>query len=328
VRYTAGVSWRVVLAAVAAILIGSGLVATGWVLDDSNQFLPALLLELGAAFFLVVPLVVLERLLEGRIREARDTVRDEVGSVRREVRETARRLDDLDGLYRERQDEARAADRSALEAAHGDVTFENVHEVLRRARQQRAISTRGVQVPLDHVTDRMRFRLVYGEAPEDRDSGPMIWIDLVDATGFSSHVDVIWSPAEAVEDVWQRLVEGAQRNNRYPGDGILVPGRVIGRLLETARRALEVKTSPRGSIDLGPVVEFVGDWAITDQGLEHASEPACSIPSDRLLTDEHLDDSMLEKTWIDKRTYLDAAGAARGYHERLARDQPPRLGEP
>src|SRR5579862_8055251 len=125
-RYTVGVTGRRVLAGLGAFLIGGGLVAAGWALQGTHQFLPALLLELGASFFLVVPLLVFDRLLSGRIDEARDETRQEVAEVRREVADAGRRLDQLDDRYRDRQARARAEDEQAVAAARADVSLANV----------------------------------------------------------------------------------------------------------------------------------------------------------------------------------------------------------
>jgi hypothetical protein len=321
------VNRRIIFAALGAFAIGGVLVGVGWRIQGTDQFLPALLLELGASFFLVVPLLVFERLLSGRIERAREETEDSVGRVRQEVQETSRRLDALNDIYGQRQQRARAEDGAAVDAVRNDVSLENLHQLLMRAGQQRAISDQGVRVGLDHVTDRVRFRALHHADQQGDEPEPAIWIHLDDAEGRSAGGAAIWSVGEAVEDVWQRLVEESQRRNRYPGDGILIPRPVIERLLDSVERALALKSSPRGSIDVGPLIEFVGDWALTEQGLEHAGEPPYSIATNKLLEDAHLDDSMLDKTWVDGAQYRDAARVARAFHAaRRRRRLPPPLG--
>lgn len=312
--------------AVAITILGGGLIAWGWLRQGTTTYLPALLLEIGATLLLFAPLAFLALMLERRVTSVQvrtDQLEGQVEIVQEELRQTGLRLDELDPAIATRLATSRSADARLVEAVQEDASFENVLALLDRGVEQRAITSHGPRVALQHIPDRVRF------SPTQLSPGQrMIWIRLEEAAGTPTGVMASWNPTMSVPDVWEQLVQSAQGLSRYPGDTILAATPVLGDLIKTISRALTLRTDPGGSHDLTPVIEILdGDWALTEGGLEHLGDPPYPIGTDRLLQDEYLCEHMLEKIWAQADQVRQALSVAIGYHKRRV-EQSSRLGQP
>lgn len=301
---------------------GAALVGGGFAVDD--DYLAGVMLEIGAGLFIAVPLIVLERLLEGRISDARtearegiDSVRSEVEGVARDVRDTRLRVDELGAATRRQIDAARAADAEGLRALRDDVSQGNTLRVLRRAQALGAVDAGGVRVAMPGCGMRLRFAPAAGDAVELT----------VEEPGGEPLARERWDAGEPTDGVLARLAEALQVQGRYPGDESFDAEAIFGLLADAVDATTSVRTNGRAGEPLGAAVELVGPWVVSARGLEHLHDHARAVDSDRLLADPEGagaalrgddDDGALER----------ALAAALDYHvgrrRRAARDRVPR----
>jgi hypothetical protein len=242
----------------ALLIIGAGLV-TGGAFQD--RYAASVLLEIGAALFLVVPFIFLERLTGSRItafREATEEsiqkVKSEVVGVRKDVQRAQMRIDNLGEATIAQIDEDRKAEAEEIEALLDDLSEENVWRALHRAQENGAIDHWGVRVALSDGV-----RVLFRPLPEGDDGERAICLALEDTSGeqLRNSRSVRWSPEDSAAQALARL-------GKYRPSGSFDAQSVFRRLVETLKVVL---ASERGG--LGPAVELFDDWVITAKGLEH-----------------------------------------------------------
>jgi hypothetical protein len=262
---------RIECAMLALLLSGAALITLG---AYEAGYLQSALLEVGAALFLAVPLVFLERLVEHRINaferaaeRSLGDVKTQVESVRQEVQEARMKIDELGRETGGLIADARAADAAAVEALRNDVSEPNVCRVLRRAQNIGALGANGIRVGLRGGDVWVRFT----PASEHGENGDpeAVYLVVEDRAGDPIARGEVWSPGEPAAQALARLATELQRVDRYPGDPSYDAGWIFNRLAETLDAVLSLRTGRRQGAHLGPLIELVGEWAITAIGLQH-----------------------------------------------------------
>jgi hypothetical protein len=239
----------------ALFVLGAGLIILG---AFEDRYLASVLLELGAALFLVAPFIFLERVTTSRIGE----VRSEVAGVQEDVQRAQTRIDDLGRATAALITAERKAETDALQALRFDPSEEKVWQALHKALNEGAIDPRGVRVRLPDE-DRVRFTPL-----ADNDGGAgTVAVALEDRSGdqLVGTSTVIWRSAESASlplaRLWKyRKVESFDATS------------IFNDLVNTLEVVLSSRARGREGEPLGPTLELLGEWAVTTNGLEHLDE--------------------------------------------------------
>lgn len=278
------------------VLGGLALIASGWVMQGSD-FVPSLLLELGAGLFLFAILFVLESRL-GR----------QLSDIRRDVEQQRTSLESIRSLSRDLVGKQYTAVADLLEAWDTNLNLESVWSLLNSAQSVGAISADGIRVylPGPDLERWMRLR-AEGTSDHPRVLFAVEMADRTEEAHYEWHMDR--SPHDAVRDLFEVVrrtgVEWTAFDAAWIFEQALIPIR-IG--LEAKYRA------PRRNRDLEHVVEVPeAQWAITGRGLECTTR---HYPIDWWrLWEEDWVDHMEGKGWVDIGEFITALMHARGYFE-------------
>lgn len=272
------------LTTVVVLVLGGGLIVTaGAVIDPSAGYASAALLEIGAALFLAVPLILLERLLSGRVERAREEVQDRIDSVAADVHRTQSQIEHLGEETRSRIAAKRESDKELLRRLSAEPTERNVWNALHRAQQFSALDPAGVRVRIPESSLRVRFNAVAADeasagsvdiSVEDRDGRQI--------TGFES-----WTFDERAADALTALVEDLWRRGAYPDDERFDATDIFKRLASALGTVLTLWTNGRAGGALGPVVELDDPWALTQYGVEHVTDARRKVARRQLLDDRN-----------------------------------------
>ena len=270
------------LVAIALLLLSGGLLVTiGAVLDKTSGYLAAVLLEIGAALFLAVPLILLEQLLSLKIKESEANVQDQLEVVAEDVHRAQTRIDLLGDETLHEIAAARASDAEMVERLRADSSESNVWRALHRVQELLAVDDAGVRVRVPGASLRMRFKARPGDATaagpvdisvEDRDGKKI--------TGFES-----WSPDESAVDALVSLAQDLWRQGAYPNDERFDATEIFQSLADVLGTVLHVWTSGRPGGQLGRVIELHGPWVVTQYGLEHIDDAHRRVRTRKLLDD-------------------------------------------
>ena len=324
-RYVEGDNHRILLP---GFLISAGLLLLvgGWLTGDYWQ---SVLIEFGASAFLLVPLYVVERVLERRLRSEVAEVEErtasaveqrasdlakEIADVRQDVAATNARLDDLAQEASERLRSESQAIETRAESLLAQPTWEELFSYLNDAVRVRAISEAGVRARLSGTEDRLSLRQeIFSDFSEDRVVG-LSWA--IEAPDGETLETVDWPKGAALADVFYGIAESLQRLGHYPGDKLFDPVGAYAAIVRTLRLARQHRKD--GPVrDLGPIIEIFGSlWALTDYGLECLAH-SYYLKAARLWTeDPDLRRHVSRKGWVDADEFDYAFDVARAYHER------------
>jgi hypothetical protein len=270
-----------------------------------RDYLPDLLLQVGSSLLLLIPLVVLNRMLERRLesaeREAR-SISSDLADVRSQVRRTAARIDTL-GVD-----------------SPGDVA-----KVKRRRTE--AFERLGTNPTADGLGDLLSYAAHIAATPADglraRLPGEDVWLRMTTAedgvTVTAERRDgepitsTTWRDPEPARALLARVRTSA---GAEPGRD---DGPVLTELVRTLRLAVESRTGDRPH-DLGQVIESCGaQWVVAADGLR-CVDRSYHVPTDRLLGPaEDWIRHMATQPWVDQvafaeahRTAVDLARRSRG----------------
>jgi hypothetical protein len=266
--------------ALALALLGAALMY-GAYRKQNNEYVSSLLIEFGAALFLGVPLLFLERLIN---RNATKIVKlgEELESTRRDVQEARTRLEELPQAMANRIAARDANDVDLVHRLREEVSEEDIWQLLHRADELRALDVRGIRVRSTLSELWVRFASLAQEADggeaavqlsaELRNGDPLVELRS-------------WLSGEAPEDALARLDDDLDRVDKRPENATLDPISVFTRLVETLDTVVSLRSGRQKGSRLGPVVELVGDWAITTNGIEHAHDETRTMDARELLRD-------------------------------------------
>ena len=318
--------WVAISLMVVAFFLGATLVALGFLVDSDHlagfgggDYLPSVLLEIGAAFFLIVPLVILERVINRTIGEANQHQADlhkevatKVEEVQQDVQDARTRIDELDAALARQMASMRAADVDALQGLHADVSESNTWSLLCRARDLGAVEARGVRIRLPDCDLRVRFAPM--PSAHDRKAGS-VRLSFEGADGEEIAAPEDWSPDEPAHHALARLAENLQRAGVYPGDRSFNAVAIFEGLIELLGTVIARRTGERDGAHLGPIIELTGPWAITTHGLEHVDDDRRAVESTLLLRSRETAHTALLAGRPDvDQSLVDALEAAVQYH--------------
>jgi hypothetical protein len=289
---------RTVLVLVVATLGGVASVVCGWVLQGPD-YLPSLLLQFGSSLVLVVPLVVLGRMLENRIRGTEESairISETLTDVKSQVHATAIRLDNLAEATRDRLRRAENVRRASLQETENDPSQPNIKRLLTEAIDVGAIAPEGVRIKLPGGPLRLNFSVPDGNdlslTVEERNGTPLATLG--------------WPPSEPVDAMTARLVIRLKNLQKYPGDDVFDTSVILQRFIETLRIGLQGVDDEEG-LHGGLLIEMPNaQWAIAADGLYCVEQPY-RIEIERLLnSQEDWRKYMLTKDWVDVDQFLEA----------------------
>ena len=235
---------RSLLALGVVTLVGVTLVAAGWIIQG-RAYVPGLLMQLGTAMMLLVPLALLGFVLENRMRRAEE-----------QIRATAAQLDTLTAATRQQLAEHRRQREELFGAAKQDLAQTMIHALLDEAVQIGAIVPEGARIQMPGSQLRLRFR------PDGTDV--FAQVEELDGSDLGA---VPWHQGEEARVFARRLVAHLQATDRYPGDTSFDPTTVLQKLLKLVQLGVEARTGERPR-DFGPLIEIPNEqWAISADGL-------------------------------------------------------------
>jgi hypothetical protein len=273
----------------ALVIGGAAMVFWG---SREDSYFAAALLEIGAALFLGIPLLLLERVMNTRMSEVQraakaaqesiHSVETKVQTVQQDVKEARTAIDELGRATAERISAARAEDSRAIQALRHDPSETNVWGLLNRAQDLEALDPLGVRVSLPGTPFRVRFGALPPDPAARRAAVVRLAVETPDGDELAA--DEEWSAAEPAADALTRLARELQRAGKYPGDARFDATLLFERLASTLETVLALRTGGRRGAQLGAVVELIGEWALTVQGLEHVDDDRRDVSADKLRT--------------------------------------------
>ncbi|MGK5543201.1 hypothetical protein ACSNOH_00370 [Streptomyces sp. URMC 127] len=300
-----------------ATLVGLALVVWGWLMQG-EEYTPGLLLQFGSSLVLIVPLLVLGRVLERRLRSTQDALSSDLADIQAQMRATRARLDTLgetsrDGLldrHRRRELLLRDAERAP--------TADRLAALLREAAGLQAVDDGGVRTRLPGSDLWLRLDLrrnatpaVPPQAQPGPSAGEVLSLMLEDRGG-SAVSETVWARDEQASAAARRLT--ARRTGTVPGTASTVTAAAALRdidgllrlLVATLRTAIAARTGQEQQ-DLGRIIELPNEqWAISADGLW------CRQRYFHIRTEQLLDARQdwrryaLAKPWVDREHFLDA----------------------
>lgn len=296
-------------------VVGLVLVGVGWVMQGGS-YVPGLLLQIGSSFFLIVPLVLLNRLLERRLQRAEERTRsisDTLTDMRARLNETATRLDELGTLTRQSMTEQQEEDLQAADAVQERLSRPALIDLSKRAADARAISPGGVRTHVSGATLWVRLRTEAGK----EDDGAELSYDLEDRAG-ARLATVQWGEDETPAAVASRLVTELITRSSGPDQHGYDASALNMQLIEAIRIGLAHRAGTADN-QLGPLVELVNDqWAIATDGLYCLSQPY-RIPVDRITgTSDDWRLYMAQKPWVDANKFSEAYKTAADLYRHAA----------
>ena len=298
---------RGVLLAVLATVAGIGMVAAGWIMSGSS-YLPDVLLQVGSALVMLVPLVLLGWMIEVRLRRTEQRATS-IATELTEVRQTVARIDDVGAATRARQEASRDYLERALAAVSEQPIGRNVARLLDVAIGASVVAGAGVRVTIPGTELRLRLNLESGAA----DQGLLLTIEHLDGTPIH---EVGWPPDAAADTAAVDVADALVVHNLYPGDDRFDASALLRDVLETVRTGIIARTGP-GARLLGPLIEIPGrQWAIASDGL-YSLDRDYRIPAMRLWdSGEDWRGHMLSKQWVDRDDFLETYQVARALYRR------------
>jgi hypothetical protein len=263
------------------------------------------MLEVGAALFLAVPLILLERVLGERIKN----VDAKVQNVAQTVSRAQTTIDEISEETRSRITEARAGDAELLEQLNHDPPERTVWDGLHRIAQLSMLDPAGLRVQIPTSELRTRFR---------PDSAGPVRISVEDRDGTPITGDGSWIPDDAGE-VLAELATSFQLAP-YAVDIEDHATEIFEELAATLKTLLRLRIDGRPGGPLDRLVELHHPWALTLYGVEHVDDPSRKVRARRLLDDRTGARELLSQGEEDDTGPLDAVlETATLYHSGMAR---------
>ena len=265
------------------VLLGAAMMIGAFLADRSDYaYWSSLLIELGAALFLGVPLLFLERLIN---RNATKIVKlgQELESTRRDVQETRTRIEELPQAMANRIAARDATDVDLVDRLREGVSEEDIWQLLHRANELRALDARGIRVRSALSELWVRFAPDLTEEADGREAAVQLSAELRNGNPL---VELRrWLSGEAPEDALAQLDDDLDRVDNRPENATLDPVSVFTRLVGTLDTVVSLRSGRLKGTRLGPVVELVGNWAITANGIEHVHDEKRTMGARELLSD-------------------------------------------
>jgi hypothetical protein len=279
---------------VGSLLVGVALLLASLHYQSLDTLLPAALVEIGAAFILLGPLLWLQRRLEDDLNAVKRRVED----TRAELVQAEARLDALTSseevseAVAQRLAAAREEDETLFEAVAQTPSAEVMQRALMRAAELGVVSQRMPRVPLfdTHYVVRVVPEAAIGatSSPAEPQGDTWLRVNLEHGGGKVAH-SFAWSETMSAIDLGEQIGKWLVKYKQYPGDIAFQPGTMFQELRDLLCRAHARVTGARGLVvDLKPVLQLFGDetsgdyWWITDAGVQRDGfMNTYTIPKDR-----------------------------------------------
>lgn len=287
---------RGVVLAVLATVAGIGMVASGWIMRGTT-YLPDVLLQVGSALVMLVPLVLLGWMIEVRLRRTEQRATS-IATELTEVRQAVARLDDVGAATRARLEASRDYFERALAAVSERPTGRNVARLLDASIGASVVADAGVRVTIPGTELRLRLNIERGAADE------RLLLTIEHSDGTPIH-ELGWPPDVPADTVAFEVADALAVHNLYPGDDRFDASALLRQVLETVRTGINARTGPEVRL-LGPLIEIPGrQWAIASDGL-YSLDRDYRIPATRLRgSGEDWRAHMLSKQWVDRDDFLE-----------------------
>jgi hypothetical protein len=321
---------RVWVTAGASFVLGVGLVVAGGVIHGFSSYLQSVFVNVGTAFALLAPLVVGERLLNLRVLEARASARSAVSTA-----EEARTLATEARTEVSALDERVRAGLAAVRAEHDDLVVQTAAadrdalvELYERAAARNSIDRRGLRVGVEDEGYAIRVRVI-DRAP---DEGPETLVELLAEDRDLRPIGrvVMWAGGEDPASVFLGLATELQHAGAWFGDEAFSAEEILAAISRDLRRVIDIRTGPAPQPSTRPIIELIGDWAITRQGLDSVRSDNLWAEHDELIGDTHHAFQRLENQVklrdLDTLQFRKAFTIAEHVHAALESDGPGRIG--
>ncbi len=201
-------------------------------------------------------------------------------------------------------------------------------ELYERAAARSSIDRRGIRVGLEDQDYAIRVRVLdrapRGESEtlvellaEDQDLRPIGRI-------------VLWAAGEDPASVFLRFASELQQAGAWFGDRAFSAEEILAAISRDLRRVIDIRTGPLAQPGIRPIVEIVGDWAITRQGLDSVRNDSLWAEHDELVGDTHHAFIRLENQVnvlkLDSFEFRKAFTIAEHVHAALDSEGPGRVG--
>jgi hypothetical protein len=263
----------------------------------------------GSELILVIPLLLVGRRFENRLRKTEENTRETAGSiaaVRAHLDATVARIEAQADLSLSEQLRSQHVVRTAdFARASSDPQYQAVAGLFAAASRTRSIGSAGVRIRVPDTDLRFRFT---GPRP-DR---PDILIGLEDASGSEVFAEFSWKAGESRAQATRRIGAGI-RTAKVTGEAVRAQfAGVLGDLVNLLNTAIASK-SGESALDLGSVIELPNSqWAVSEEGVRGRDHPAgLSIRQLLPSLDEKSLDLLLRKPWVDQDKLLEAVDLAR-----------------
>jgi hypothetical protein len=229
-------------------------------LIQDNSYWSSVLIEVGAAIVLLVPLLLIQQRFEQRQQQ----LSARIENVAQRVEQL--RLDQLDEASEARVQQAIKEDEALSDEFERSPSFEVAFALMRRARTLNAISDDGIRISIPGhylrpgIQLRLRFRVM-------RQVG---WIEVrVEDRNAEQQGDTfLWRAGETADALMANVATSLQSINNFK-PGLFQPQRMLQQFLGTLRVAIESQTGAGSTLD-EPIIERPrNDWIVTTSALRH-----------------------------------------------------------
>ncbi|WP_149262394.1 hypothetical protein [Actinomadura sp. K4S16] len=225
-RWFQGLRDRSALLLIGVTILGTLLVAVGWVVEGAD-YVPELLLQAGSALMMLVPLAFLGLVLEGRMRH-----------TERRVEETVAQINALSVATREQLADHHRLRSDLFAGAEANPTQQVIRVLLEDAAAINAIAQEGVRVRVQGTSLRARFR----NAP---DRSVQIRLERGDGSVLDTVSWPAQQPAEAFAAELRTALHTVQPS--FPAQGF-DPSELLTRLIRVIHLAVDARTGDSVSI--------------------------------------------------------------------------------
>jgi hypothetical protein len=259
---------------VATSVGGAGLLSIllGWQAYGTNgSYLASLLLDLGIAVLLAIPIALIGRLFAERVRG----IRQDVEELKEELARSQTPIAKLSDSVRQSLDQTHKEENATITAVRQDASFANVWKMLTIAQEAKAIST-----------------TVIVRLPDNGCCLEVLSIDepFVNLTyRLASHdvsVSVLWTSDMDARAAFTKLAQNVERENVTLGQDIFDPSRLLSKLADTVEIAWKAKRARTvESVSEAPNEHWVfGDVRsgqfLPKDVLAHVGNPEAAIESE------------------------------------------------
>jgi hypothetical protein len=183
--------------------------------------------------------------------------------------------------------------------------------LLDRAQDLRAIESTGVRVRVPGTWSRLRFAVLRHRKEGGEFEVIVQLLAMVESFDGVQQGRVEWLPGQPADSFMVEVATELQKCGEFRADTFDAT-KILERLLETLRVAIEGRTGIAGYSSLEPIVEIPNDqWIVMTSGII-APEAGYFIPNDRLLDDEDYEfrNHVTRKTWVDSDKFDEAWNVA------------------